>query len=746
VVLTDTRRPQQAAPNAARPPARPSGRPHPPTVPWGRTLLVGAALASALASLHVTLQGVSWWLVGTLFAFGVLFAAAATRRILRGRAWAPIVSGLAGVALLTLVYAADTAILGVIPTLGTLGRFVEITEQGITSIIEQRVPATPELGIVLLLAVLMVVCAWAADVVVAARRPALVALPLGAILVVPLAIKPGLTDALWYLVTAGLYLAILRIDRPRDSRRTVVLTGAVVALGSLLLPFAIPGVEEQPANRTSGLRSGINPLITLGDDLRRGDPTLALSYTTSATLPVYLRLTTLDRFTGETWGPLVGDARGENLENFPAPRGLTAATPANIAEVDVTVADVLTNWLPTPYPTTSITGVRGDWFWEPEGLTVRSITAGARGQEYTASFLEPRPTSEQLAATGVYPTDAPPDTLGLPDDVPAIITDTAHAVGDAATSAYDKAIALQSYLRGVEFSYSEEAPVDEGFDGTGMDALAVFLERKTGYCVHYASAMAVMARELGIPSRIAVGFQPGDRRFTEGSNIYEVSTDDLHAWPELYFDGVGWLRFEPTPGRGALPRYGTALVDDPTTPQDESSPTPAPTSTPGAAERPDVDDGVPEAAETGDQLLATLLTVLAILAAIVVVLLLPAAFRAGLRMLRVRRIRLGRDPAVAAWDEVRDTARDIGWSAPETETPRAFAQRLAVELSGDALLAFRGRVEATAYGRADAPPLSRGDLAAVRRSILRSADLRTRLRAFLLPPSLLHRWRPDRDA
>src|SRR5690606_36531490 len=124
------------------------------------------------------------------------------------------------------VYAADTAILGVVPTLGTLGRFAAIAEQGITSIIEQRVPATPELGIVLLLAVLMVACAWAADVAVAARRPALVALPLGAILVVPLAIKPGLADALWYLVTAGFYLAILRIGRPRDSRRAVFIVGA----------------------------------------------------------------------------------------------------------------------------------------------------------------------------------------------------------------------------------------------------------------------------------------------------------------------------------------------------------------------------------------------------------------------------------------------------------------------------------------------------------------------------------------
>jgi transglutaminase-like putative cysteine protease len=707
---------------------------------------VGAALVAALASLHVTLQGISWWLVGTIFVFAVLFAAVAVRRLLRGRAWPPIISAAVGVALLTLIYAADTAILGVIPTLGTLGRFGQIIEQGITSIVEQRVPATPELGIVLLLAVLMIVCAWFADVVVAARKPALVALPLAAILAVPLAIKPGLIDALWYLVTAALYLAVLRIGRPRDSRRAVVVVGAAVALGSLLLPYAIPGVEEQPASRTSGLRSGINPLITLGDDLRRGDPTLALSYTSSANYPVYLRLTTLDRFTGGTWGPIVGDTRGDNLDAFPVPAGLTQATAVNAAEVDVTVADVFTNWLPTPYPTTSITGVEGDWFWEPDGLTVRSVDTGARGQQYTAAFLEPRPTSEQLAATTVFPADAPEGSLALPGDMPAIVVDTAHQVADAAPSAYDKALALQTYLRGVDFSYSEEAPVDEGFDGTGMDALAIFLERKTGYCVHNASAMAVMARELGIPSRVAVGFQPGDRRFNDGSNVYEVSTDDLHAWPELYFDDIGWLRFEPTPGRGAVPRYGSALVDDPTTPQDESSPTPAPTPTADAADRPDVDDGVPDVAAAESQLLASLLLGLAIVAAIVVVLLLPAGFRAGLRMLRLRRIRQGRDPAAAAWDEVRDTARDVGWSASETETPRAFALRLAPELSGDALRDFRGRIEVAAYGRADAVPLSGEQLAAVRRSILRSVDLRTRMRAFLLPPSLVHRWRPDRDA
>jgi hypothetical protein len=195
-----------------------------------------------------------------------------------------------------------------------------------------------------------------------------------------------------------------------------------------------------------------------------------------------------------------------------------------------------------------------------------------------------------------------------------------------------------------------------------------------------------------------------------------------------------------------VPRYGTELVDDPSTPQDESSPTPSAAATTAPGERPDVDDGAPDVAEAASRLSSTVLQVLAVIAAALVLLLLPAGFRGGIRMRRVRRIRQGRDPASAAWDEVRDTARDAGWSAPESETPRAFAERLAPELTGSALGAFRGRVEASAYGRPDAAALSPAELAAVRRAILGSVDLRARLRAFLLPPSLLHRWRPDRDA
>ena len=109
-----------------------------------------------------------------------------------------------------------------------------------------------------------------------------------------------------------------------------------------------------------------------------------------------------------------------------------------------------------------------------------------------------------------------------------------------------------------DFTYSTEP-----LPGSGYRALENFLLRdRRGYCEQFAASMAMMAREVGIPSRVAVGFLPGER---VEDNTWEVSIRDMHAWPELYFAGYGWVRFEPTPASVT----GTAPVW--TVPQAESS-------------------------------------------------------------------------------------------------------------------------------------------------------------------------------
>ncbi|WP_187264979.1 DUF3488 and transglutaminase-like domain-containing protein [Homoserinibacter sp. GY 40078] len=745
MALTDLRPSPGAVPTSSGGPRRvPQRERRLPERHLARLALAIAGLLAALAGLHVLLEGVWWWFAGALFAIVIVSATTVARALMRSLLLPPLVGLIAGVMLVTLSFARETAILGVIPTFDTVARLQTVVDSGIASIVEQRAPATAEVGIVMLIAALTGLCAWAAEIFVASHAPAMVALPFAAVLIVPMVVRSGLTDPLWFVVAAVCFLALLHVDTRRDSRPAVALTGLIALVAALLAPGALPRVGEEASSPVGGLTAGLNPLITLGDDLRRGDPVLALTYTSTASGPVYLRLTTLGNFTGDTWGPALSDvAQAGDIAELPEPPGLGTGIPREQVDADVRVSQVRSRWLPVPYPATGIEGVSGAWYTEPDGLTIRSDGDSARGQDYTVQFLEVDPTDAQLAETVVGGT-APRQSLDLPDDVPEIIGETARTVTAGGGSAYDKALALQNYLRSEPFTYSEDAPVEEGFDGSGMDALAVFLDRKTGYCVHYASAMAVMAREVGIPSRIAVGFQPGERDVRDGRSQFVVSSNDLHAWPELYFEGIGWLRFEPTPGRGSVPSYGSVPVDDPATPEDESTATPVPTSsaTPGA--RPQDENLGADPATPAETAASATGVGGGIALGLLVVALIPAVIRLTIRRMRYARIRSGRDPARAAWDELRDTAHDHGWTAPLSETPRGFADRLTAAVGdGAGLAALRGSVEVAAYGRPDAGAVTTDEVQAARRTIARASDLRTRLGAIFLPSSLLKRWRPD---
>jgi hypothetical protein len=152
----------------------------------------------------------------------------------------------------------------------------------------------------------------------------------------------------------------------------------------------------------------------------------------------------------------------------------------------------------------------------------------------------PRFSAEQLRAAT---SDSPPDStfLELPDDLPAVVSTTASEVAAGAATQYDQMVALQDWFR-TEFEYSTDVP-----DGHGNSAIETFLEDRVGYCEQFAGTFAAMARSLGIPARVAVGFTQGQ---LEGDGSYLVLGRNAHAWPEVWFDGYGWVPFEPTPGRG----------------------------------------------------------------------------------------------------------------------------------------------------------------------------------------------------
>ncbi len=119
----------------------------------------------------------------------------------------------------------------------------------------------------------------------------------------------------------------------------------------------------------------------------------------------------------------------------------------------------------------------------------------------------------------------------MPDDLPDVVEDLAAEVTAGATTDYDRVIALQNW-----FHSSTTAPRSSPV--TASNAIENFLQIRNGYCEQFAGTFAAMARTLGIPSRVAVGYTPGRLR---DDGWYSVLGKNSHAWPEIWFDGVGWV-------------------------------------------------------------------------------------------------------------------------------------------------------------------------------------------------------------
>lgn len=133
--------------------------------------------------------------------------------------------------------------------------------------------------------------------------------------------------------------------------------------------------------------------------------------------------------------------------------------------------------------------------------------------------------------------------LQLPSELPNSVSDYAHMITDNCTTPFARMKALEKYLKN-NFDYT----LSPGSVPPGEDFVDYFLKTKQGYCTYFASAMAVMARTLGVPSRFVIGYG----LVKDGKN-FEAYTDNAHAWVECYFRGVGWVNFDPTAGSGYSP-------------------------------------------------------------------------------------------------------------------------------------------------------------------------------------------------
>ncbi|MBX3094352.1 MAG: hypothetical protein KF680_07440 [Cryobacterium sp.] len=715
---------------------------------WRVSLALLWCFIVLVAALHTLLDEFGWFapLVGVVIA---VLGAAALGRALSARRWVPTVAAVFTLwAILSQFFVGETLWLRLVPVRETWQRLGELAAEGTRSIEVQAVPATVDAGILFLLCLGIGGLAVVADLLaVTLRAPAVAGLPLVALLAVPSTVGPDRTDAFLFVLACIAFLALLRAGRPARESGLAVVVGATTVVATLIVPLVLPPVSDEPAasDRVGGLLSGVNPVLDLGQSLRREAQRIIINYTSRSGDGQYLRLVSLQNFTGELWEPDEVEIDRDNRPQLVGdPPGMAGDVATETDTVWVRVQNLGSPWLPVPYPATSIAGLIGNWFWDAETLTFTSPNSTSRGQDYRVSSLVVQPTPAQLVGAGPAPAEFD-RFLELPEGMPEIIAETAASVTASATSDYARAFALQEFFRNGSFSYSETAPVDNGYDGTGMEMIAAFLEAKAGYCVHFASAMAVMARTLGIPSRVAVGTLPGaiTDQLDEGRRVMQVSTSDLHAWPELYFDGVGWVRFEPTTSRGFVPEY--ADRESPGVPSLPPIETPEPTTapTPTAAPVPTAGPDEEVATDSSD---APLLTArIGVVALAFGLLLLPALIRALVRKRRLSRLSFGAPLAATGWRELLDTAHDLGLEPGDTTTPREAAAEL-----GDSI--ELARTVAALEREAFAPPavvsgaIRFSDVNAVLRQLRGRAGWRARVRASLVPRSLFARVRNWRSA
>ena len=533
---------------------------------------------------------------------------------------------------------------------------------------------------------------------------------------------------LWILLADGINSA----ERwPRHLERTVRLTGritplavqmgAVVAAAALALTLLVGLVVPLPPthqlnggqlNQDTGPVQLADPMLDMRRNLSQPADTEVLTYTTTAPDGEYLRMASLSVFDSKGWQNASFHLTQGNT--LPAPPGQD--TPGQDIRTQVKIGDFRSEYLPLPYAPKRFDAA-GQWAYGTDSLVVvatgQDRTAATRNLSYDVTSIDPTPDGATLStAMAGQPSDANL-TATVPQDMPQEIVDLTLKITQSEPTPALKAAAIQKFLRSDPFSYSLEPQ-----PGTGYDALKRFLlQDHKGYCEQFAGAMAAMARVVGIPSRVAVGWLPG----TRSGDGYTVTMHEMHAWPELYFEGVGWVRFEPTPGVAVPPAWTMTAPEQPTaspTPTPAESATPEPTAVPSATASASPVPVTP-AKPVVDVLavLARIGVAILLLALVTGILALPGLLRRRLRTHRLApsaggALDASQQAVDAAWAEVRDSFVDYGYTWP-SGSPRAAGKQAAAVLpedAGMALVTLSRQVERSRYAL-DA--VHSGDLAAL---------------------------------
>lgn len=310
----------------------------------------------------------------------------------------------------------------------------------------------------------------------------------------------------------------------------------VAALGAAAIGPLLPGAGEEPLLETRQTQSDVtevlSPLVDIRSRLVNRKNTEM--FVASSAAGRYWRSTGLTVFDGTTWKLPEDDL--ENADgrlNEPGPD-------AQIVQQQIRITRLGGELVPAAFKPIQVSQPDLLWLDDTDTILLDDGEKLSEGMVFNIASDVTVPSPDLLRATSA--TGLGPEMIALPSGVPDEAIRLAQEVTAGQPTDYDRVLALQNWFRS-EFEYSLEVQ-----RGHSDDAISAFLRVRTGYCEQFAGTFAVMARSLGLPARVAVGFTQGELR-ADGN--YHVLGKHAHAWPEVWFDGVGWVLFEPTPGRGA---------------------------------------------------------------------------------------------------------------------------------------------------------------------------------------------------
>lgn len=327
--------------------------------------------------------------------------------------------------------------------------------------------------------------------------------------------------------------------------------GAAVVGAGLAIAAITPPAGTGFGTGGPGPISDVDPFVSIAAELRRDDP--AELFDVAASQGAYWRTTTLDEFDGYSW------ARSTDSEDpTPVATGALLSHPkidpsVRTIQLDQTVS--LKGWrggvIPLAAEPSMVLASDTPMTYRPDAGMLTADDTQDEGDQIVAVSQIALPEPSFLDAVGDTSRMARTDPAWYQryTQLPTVFSPRVRALAEQITEAepntYRKMLALQAFLRSPAFTYDEAATTPEG-----VDPLLYFLQSsRRGFCQQFAGTFTAMARSLGFPARVAIGFQPGGYETGSAGPTFTVTSRQAHAWPEVYFPGAGWLAFEPTQTR-----------------------------------------------------------------------------------------------------------------------------------------------------------------------------------------------------